>query len=140
VGGYAIEHAEDPTRPFIQSPGETIKQLVQELYISGLPLNIHSNVLESARMVKSSPGYLLGFTVNNTKASAQYILLFDSAVAAVSNQVPCTSFTVAASTSLSVYFNTPGRAFLQGIAIANSSAADKLTAGSADCFFDVQYI
>ena len=140
MGGYAIEEAQRALAPLSAGPGDTLRQLVRELYVSGLPLNSHSNVLEAAHVAKPSPGYLLGFTVNNTKSSAQYLLIFDATTAPVSNQVPVTSFTVAASSSLSVYFNTPGRSFRYGIVVANSSTADKLTAGSADCFFDVQYI
>ena len=139
MGEYAIQEAQEGLGD-AGSPGAGLRGLIRELFISGLPLNVHSNVLAADIVVKPRPGYLLGMTVNNTNAAAQYVLLFDAATLPADGAVPCTSFTVPASSHLAVYFNTPGRAFLTGIVACNSSTADSKTIGSADCFFDAQFI
>jgi hypothetical protein len=103
-----------------------------------LPANKRSTVLASS-IVVSGAHELYGFTVNNTKASAQYILVFDLAVLPSNGAVPDVSLTAAASTDKGVVW-LPARRMNQGVVIANSSTADSLTIGSADCFFDVQYL
>lgn len=104
------------------------------------PLNASSTVLSNAIRVKSGAGLLYGFTVTNTKASAQYILLFDrQGTLPGAGAIPDAVFVASASLSLGVAW-LPPRACRQGIILCNSSTADTLTAGSADCWFDVQYI
>jgi hypothetical protein len=139
VGEYLIERATGATGG-LQSPAENLRVLIRELYDAGLPLNFHSQALTASIVVKPTAGYLLGLTVNNTKASAQYLLLFDSATLPADGAIPCTSFTMPASSHLAIYFNTPGRAFQTGISACNSSTSATKTIGSADCFFDAQFI
>lgn len=102
-----------------------------------LPDNASSNVL-SASIVIGNARALYGFTVNNTNASAQFILLFDSTKAAATNDAPAASFVVDGSKALPIEYIRP-RKIRRGIVLMNSSTADKLTAGAADCWFDVQY-
>ena len=103
------------------------------------PLNIHSNVYENARVVKSGPGILYGFSVYNSKASAQFIQVFDAASLPADTAVPAAVFTVAASSNLAANW-LPGRTFLYGCVICNSSTGPTKTIGSADCFIDVQFL
>ena len=139
MGVYEIEQA---TRadPRVQSPGETLRLLIAELHASGLPLNAHSNAYENAIRVKSGPGYLIGFTVYNSKNAAQLIQWHDTKDAPASGAVPCGFFSLATVADREFYFNTPGRSFLRGIWLVNSSTGPTYTAGSADCFFDAQFI
>ena len=85
------------------------------------PLSKHSNGYSTNLVVKSGMGKLFGFTVFNSKASTQYILLFDAA-------------------TLLVSYGMVGRAFNTGCVLVNSSTANSKTVGSADCWFDAQYL
>src|SRR5947207_5529092 len=87
-----------------------------------LPLNVHSNALQSVRFVKAGAGVLYGFQVLNTNASAQFIQVFDKATGPASGDVPVVVFTVAGSGNLPVNW-LPGRTFLVGCVLANSSTA-----------------
>ena len=86
-------------------------------------------------------GYLrvYGFTVYNSNASAQSILMFDRSSLPADTAVPLMAFAVAGSANLGVYFGTMGRIFKQGLVLCNSSTATTKTIGAADCFFDVEY-
>lgn len=117
-----------------------VAQLLNEFADAELPNNNRSNVLEASRLVLGGPGYVVSLTVNNTNAAAQFIQLHDSPTIPATGAVPSVVFTVSGSADKIVTYVLPGRFFKQGIVIANSSTAATLTAGSADCFFDVQYL
>jgi hypothetical protein len=103
-----------------------------------LPANKRSTVL-AASIEIAGAHELFGFTVNNTNASAQYVLVFDLATLPADGAVPDVSFTAVAAADKGVVW-LPARRMNQGVVIANSSTAASLTLGSADCFFDVQYL
>jgi hypothetical protein len=83
---------------------------------------------------------LFGFSGYNSKASAQFILVFDSGDVPSASDVAVIVLTVPTVSNFSAYWGSAGRWFSRGIFICNSSTEPSLTAGSADCFFDVQYI
>jgi hypothetical protein len=120
--------------------GDMIAGLARELHAAGLPLNTHSNVYEKARQVKGGPGYLFGFTVYSSSGSTQFIQVHDSAVLPANGAIPAVTFTLATVAHLAVQWLPLGRAFQTGIYLVNSSTGPTLTIGSADCFFDAQYI
>lgn len=101
--------------------------------------NVHSAAFENLHAVKFGKGVLYGFTVYNSKASSQFIHIFDNNKAPATGDVPAVLFTVAATTNLGVEW-IHGRNFSSGCFIANSSTDQTYTAGAADCFFDVQFI
>lgn len=103
------------------------------------PLNYTSRAYESAASVKSGPGYLVGFEVYSSLGSAQFILVFDSAGAPPANFPAATVFTVGASSNLPMNW-LPPRTHKVGIYVCNSTTAPTLTAGAANCHFDVQYV
>lgn len=107
--------------------------------LEGYPLSVSSLALQQQFQVTSGPARLFGFQVYSNKASAQFIQLFDSQTAPASGAIPVCVFTVAATANLPVGYPWPGRWFTRGIWLANSSTAATQTAGSADCYFDVQY-
>jgi len=107
---------------------------------SDLPLNNGSQALEIGRLIVTGRTYLLSFTVLNTNASAQYIQIHDVSAPPSSGAIPAVVFTAAGTANLVISYVMPGRRFHRGIYITNSSSAATLTAGSADCFFDVQFI
>jgi len=107
--------------------------------VTGLPVSASSTALSQFLVVKAGPGTLYGFSVFNSKASAQFIQVFDQTSAPTSGQVPVFVATVGASSNLGVYWGSVGRWLNIGIVIANSSTSATQTAGSADCWFDAQY-
>jgi len=105
------------------------------------PLSKHSNGYSTNLVVKSGMGKLFGFTVFNSKASTQYILLFDAAtLPADGDTTLVVAFPVATLTTLLVSYGMVGRAFNTGCVLVNSSTANSKTVGSADCWFDAQYL
>lgn len=103
------------------------------------PLNYSSRALANSAVVKTGPGILYGFTVTNTKASAQYVLVFDASSVPADGAIPVLAKSIAANDATG--FNwLPGRTFLVGCVICNSSTNTSKTIGSADCFFDVQFV
>ena len=106
---------------------------------SPLPLNVHSQALAASIFVKSGQGALVGFTVFNSKAASQFIQVFDASSLPSDGAIPDAVFTVAQTANLPVQW-VPWRVFRVGCVICNSSTSSTKTIGSADCFFDVQYI
>lgn len=107
---------------------------------SGLwPLNSHTNGYAAARVVKSGPGKLYGFTVYNS-GGAQFIQIHDCASVPASGAVPALVLAVAATSNLCALYGDVGRAFNTGCVIVNSSTGPTYTAGAADCFIDAQYV
>ena len=105
------------------------------------PNNIHSNAYEAARIVKPGQGKLYGFSVFNSSVSTQYILLFDRRdVPASGADGLVIAFPVATLSTLLVGYGDTGRAFDTGCVLANSSTPSAITPGSADCWFDAQYV
>ena len=86
-------------------------------------------------------GYLrvYGFTVYSSKASAQWVLMFDATTLPADTAVPLMAFNVPSATTLSVYFGPMGRLFRRGIILSNSTTDTTKTIGAADCFFDVEF-
>lgn len=102
------------------------------------PDNYPSAALEASHVVKATAGVVFGFTVANTKASAQFIQFHDATSLPADTAIPATVFTVPASSSLAVDFGMRGMRFDHGIVICNSSTSATKTIGSADCFFAVR--
>lgn len=103
------------------------------------PRSASSTELASSIVVKSGPARLWGFTVYNSNAAAQFILVFDANSLPADGATADIVFTVAASSHLPINY-IPGRAMLRGLVMCNSSTEPTKTIGSADCFFDVQYV
>lgn len=103
------------------------------------PLNDTSVAYVAAKLVKNTPGIVYGLSGYNSKASAQFIQVHDSAIAVADAQVPEVLITVPAESNFSIDFGVYGRFFAAGIYINNSSTGPTKTVGAADCWFDVQY-
>ncbi len=102
------------------------------------PLNYSTGALANAIIV---PGKIVvyGFTVYNTKASAQYLNVFDANTVPGNTSVPLFSFQLAAHSGIGFGFTPRGRQFQTGLVLCNSSTDTAKTIGSADCFFDIQF-
>ena len=123
---YLLERIEENTTP----PPEPVYN------------NASSTALANFIVVKSGNGKLFGVGGVNTKASAQFILGFDLArnSAPANGTVPNFAMNAPASDNFWASWAPNWRQFREGWLFCNSSTAATLTLGSADCFFDVQYI
>ena len=118
----------------------SILDVFADFIATDLPFNGGSQALEAGRLIMTGQAFLTSFTILNTNASAQYVQLHDVSAAPSSGAIPVVVFQMAGASDKTVSYALPGRRFHRGIYITNSSTAATLTAGSADCFFDVQYI
>jgi hypothetical protein len=108
--------------------------------LAGLePLNYSSRALQASAVVKTGTGILYGFTVTNTNASDQYVLMFDARAVPSLGAVPIFGPKVSGGDAVSGLW-WPGRTFFAGIVLCNSSTQGSLTIGAADCLFDAQYL
>lgn len=103
------------------------------------PLNNASPRLEASRVVKSGPGKLYGLTVTNTNMAAQFVQVFDASTVPADGAVPLFAKSVPAGDAVGIQW-LPGRTFLVGIVVCNSSTQGDKTIGAADCLFDAQFI
>lgn len=86
-------------------------------------------------------GYLrvYNFSVYSSKASAQWILMFDASTLPVDTAVPLMAYPIAIQGNVGIYYGRKGRLFRRGIVLCNSTTDTTKTIGAADCFFDVEY-
>ncbi len=108
--------------------------------MADISLNSSSAAYEASRVVKNTPGVLFGLTGYNSKGSAQFIQLHDATAPPAEAAIPVAVFTVAASSNFSLDFGLKGRKFDKGIVVLNSSTGPTKTIGSADVWFDCQYV
>lgn len=132
-------------QPDFESPAPVLVNVRSEpttdWYDDQRPTNATSVVLSNSIVALAGAGRLIGLSVLSTKASAQFIQVFDLAVLPADGAVPNGPvYTVAASSNLGLYFGPAGRWFGAGIVICNSSTSGTKTIGSADCWFDVQVL
>jgi hypothetical protein len=113
---------------------------VQEHYEALLRQRSIPSALASSIIAYTGPCRLFGFTITNTKASAQFVQLFDAAAVPADNAVPLFSKSVPATDAVGVYWGSVGRWMTQGVVLCNSSTSALKTIGSADCLFDVQVL
>jgi hypothetical protein len=107
---------------------------------------VGSSVLESSRVLKSTPGALISFQAYNSSGSQQFILIIDAASVPSNGAVTllCPPIPVPALTTVTLPITVAIRA-TNGIVVANSSTgfvsgSAVLTIGSADCFFKAQIL
>jgi hypothetical protein len=103
------------------------------------PFNQNSGALANSLVVKVDNAYLYGFHVHSTKATAQYIMVFDAQTLPNENAVTPLTFAIGANADLDELW-IPPRFFQAGIVICNSTTDTLKTIGSADCWFDVNYV
>ena len=101
--------------------------------------NKSTAALAASLVIKTNGGTLYGLTGYSNKSSSQFIQIHDASSLPSDTAVPTIVFAVPATSSFSLNYDV-GREHQVGIVICNSSTAATKTIGSADCWFDVQYI
>lgn len=101
--------------------------------------SIASTANEASKVIKASAGRLYSFAGYNAKTSAQFIQIFNSTTVPADSTAPVFVFTVPASSNWSYDFPL-GRYFSTGISVSNSSTQATKTIGSADCWFNAEYL
>lgn len=104
--------------------------------VTGLaPRNATQAALANSIQASAVPSIVYGLAGYNSKASAQFIQIHDSATAPADTAVPAINITVAATSNFSIDFGFYGMNFVNGVYVCNSSTAATKTIGAADCQF-----
>lgn len=106
---------------------------------TNVPTNATTTAYATSLIVKASAGTLYTITGYNSKTTAQFIQVHDSATLPADAAVPKVIFLVPPTSNFSFDVGPYGRSFAAGITICNSSTGPTKTIGAADCWFDAQY-
>lgn len=96
-----------------------------------------STAYENSRVIKASPGIVYNLSGYNSKATAQFIQIFNSTTVPADTAIPIFTGTAAGLSNFNFNFGPLGLSFSTGVSISNSSTGATKTIGSADCFFSV---
>lgn len=109
-------------------------------YIEGKAVEVTSTALVASQILLAQPGVIHSLSVFNSKASAQFILLMNSASLPADGAVLLLfpPIPIAAASLVQIDFKRPLEASV-GIVVCNSSTGTfTKTIGSADCVFYAQ--
>jgi len=98
------------------------------------PNRTSSTALEASHIIRATPGTLLSLTGYNSKGSAQFIQIHNSATLPADAAVPIAVITAAATSNFAFTIPIHGLPCSTGIVVCNSSTSSTKTIGSADIF------
>jgi hypothetical protein len=104
------------------------------------PLSSDSTSYTASGSIKGSAGIFYGMLGYNSKASAQFIQIFNSATVPADTTVPVVIVYVPATSNFSVSFAPFGKPFSSGISWSNSASGSVKYQGAADCWINAQYL
>ena len=96
---------------------------------------VASTAYATSLVAKASAGTLIAVFGYNSKASAQFIQIYNTTSLPADAAVPIATFTVPATSNFSLAIPISGLPMTTGITIGNSSTGPTKTVGSADCWF-----
>lgn len=102
------------------------------------PYNGTTQALANSLIAMAGPCRLFGLMASSTRASGQFIQVFDANVVPANGAIPFASVDIATVTAKGLYWGSIGRWCKYGVVVCNSTTQGSLTLGSADCLFDVQ--
>ena len=102
-----------------------------------LQSNVNIGVLASHVVIPSNV-IIDGFSVYNSNAADQFLLLFEGGLVPGAGAVPLMAAKLPTKQASGFAFTPNGRFCENGLVLVNSSTDSTLTIGAADCFFDVQ--
>lgn len=145
MGEWTLEAAQRAAMERLEQDGGKLRQYGDEamaVAAGEFPRNASSFAYVNALLVKGGWTTLYGFSGYNSKTSTQFVQVFNlgDLVSLTSGAVPVIVVAVPAASNFSFDAGIHGRRFSRGLVIANSSTGATYTAGSADCWFDVQFV
>lgn len=140
-----LEAAQRAAMEAIEEENGRLRQFGDEamaIRYGDFPRSAPSYAYVASLLVKGGWGTLYGFSGYSSRTSSQFIQVFNlgDLTQLTTGAVPVIVIAVPAATNFSFDAGVHGRRFSRGIVIANSSTGATYTAGSADTWFDVQYV
>jgi hypothetical protein len=133
--------AKQPIVDLVDTPDpQSLWRIVPGMLPDQIPNNSTSLALEASHIVVAGEARLCGVSGYSNKAGTQFIQVHDSPTLPADGAAPAIILVVAATGNFSIDLGSYGRWFYRGIVLCNSSTAATKTIGSADCWFDVQFI